>query len=232
MNRGPNAIADNYVAAHDRIEKLVAGIDDTQARSPVPGTPDWTVHDLLAHLVAVPSDIAAGRLTSIPTPDQTKAQVEERRDRSIGELLDEWTSGMGPIVEATRAGLIPAPLAIDVITHEQDLRGALGAPPVPDPDAVKWAAGGFASGLARRIKESGLPPLLLRDPDSGFDAFAGDGGPPGATVTAPVFELFRALAGRRSREQVAGYDWDGDASPYLDLFCVFGPLREHDLLDF
>lgn len=230
MNRGPTAIADHYVAAHQRIEALVGGIDETQARSPVPATPGWTVHDLLAHLVAVPSDIVAGLLTSIPTPQQTQAQVDARRDRSIGELLDEWARGLGPVVEATRAGLIPAPLAIDAITHEQDLRGALAAPSIPDADAVGWAARGFASGLGRRIIEAGCPALVLRDPDNAFDVYLGEGAP-GATLTAPVFELFRALAGRRSRRQVAAYDWEGDAGPYLDLFCVFGPLREQDLLD-
>ena len=47
----------------------------------MPGTPEWTVHDLLAHLAAILSDIASGRLTSIPGSDDTKAQVEVRRAR-------------------------------------------------------------------------------------------------------------------------------------------------------
>ena len=56
------------------------------------------------------------------------------------------------------------------------------------------------------------------------------------TVTAPVFEIFRAVAGRRSRAQVAAFGWDGgtasfEPGPYLDTFCVFGPLREQDLYD-
>ena len=47
-----------------------------------------------------------------------------------------------------------------------------------------------------------------------------------ATVSTTEFELFRALAGRRSRAQVEGYDWTGDRTPYLDVLCVFGPLAE------
>jgi uncharacterized protein (TIGR03083 family) len=228
--RSPDSIADHYVGAHDRIVGLVAALDEDQVQTTVPGTPAWTVHDLLAHLVAVPADIAAGRLTDIPTPEQTQAQVEQRRGCGIPALLEEWDQGLAPIVEATRAGLIPAPLAVDALTHEQDLRGALAAPAIPDGDAVSWAALGFSLGLGMRLKQAGLAPLRLRDPDTGFDVTAGRG-EPAATVTAPVFELFRALAGRRSRAQVAAFGWDGDSAPYLEAFCIFGPLREQDLSD-
>jgi len=231
-DRSGETIARHYENARDRIVGLVGGIDDQQALTVVPGTPEWTVHDLLAHLVAVPSDLAAGKLKGIPSPEQTQtqAQVAQRRGRGIAALLAEWDQGVGPILEATRAGMIPAPLAVDAITHEQDMRGALGAPNVPDPDAVTWAASGFALGLGFRLGGAGLPPLRLTDPTSGFDITAGDG-IAAATVTAPVFELFRAIAGRRSQAQVAAYHWDGDSSPYLEAFCVFGPLREQDLYD-
>jgi len=228
--RSPNTIADHYVGAHERIVDVVTASDDEQAQTVVPGTPAWTVHDLLAHLVAVPADIASGKLTSIPSPEQTQAQVDERRGRGIPALLAEWDQGFAPIIEATRAGLIPAPLAVDAITHEQDLRGALGAPPIPDGGAVSWAALGFSLGLGGRLKGAGLAPLRLSDPDSGFEVVAGKG-EPAATVTGPVFELFRALAGRRSQAQVAALGWEGDSAPYLDAFCVFGPLREQDLFD-
>jgi hypothetical protein len=50
-------------------------------------------------------------------------------------------------------------------------------------------------------------------------------------VSAPVFEIFRAIAGRRSQAEVAALDPDRDNRPYLDAFCVFGPLREQDLFD-
>ena len=77
----PESTAALYAEAHDRVVALVATLDDERAATPVPGTPEWTVHDLLAHLAAIPSDIASGRLTSIPGSDDTKAQVEVRRAR-------------------------------------------------------------------------------------------------------------------------------------------------------
>jgi uncharacterized protein (TIGR03083 family) len=226
----PESTALLYVDAYQRVADLVGELSDDEAARVVPGTPKWTVHDVVAHLAAIPSDITNGRLTGIPGPDQTGRQVDERRDRSIAELLDEWRSSMDPIVEAARAGLIPAPLTIDVITHEQDLRGALHAAHLDDDAALRFAVTGYSWALGRRVQEAGLPPLRLRDPARGFTATAGDGDP-ATTVSASEFDLFRALPGRRSRRQVAAFDWDGDPSPYLDHFCVFGPLPDVDITD-
>ena len=226
----PEATAELYAEAHDRIVHLVRGVTEEEARRTVPGTPEWTVHDLLAHLAAIPSDIASGRLTGIPSPEETKAQVEERRHKTIRELLDEWAGGIGPVIDGARAGLIPPPLAVDAITHEQDLRGALHAAHLDDDAALRFAVTGYSFALAGRVKAAELPALRLRDPARGFDATAGKG-EPAATVSASEFELFRALAGRRSRAQVERFDWSGDPAPYLDVMCVFGPLAETDVSD-
>ena len=226
----PESIAQVYIESHDRIVALVRDVDDETARRPVPGTPEWTVHDVLAHLAAIPTDALAGRLDGVPTPEETGKQVADRRDRTISELLREWAGNLDPILEGARAGLVPAPLAIDAVTHEQDLRGALHAAHLDDDGALRFAVTGYTVSLGRRLKEAGLPPLRLRDPARGFDAVARRGEPT-VTVSASEFELFRAMAGRRSRAQVAAFDWSEDPAPYLDSFCIFGPLAEKDISD-
>ena len=226
----PEATAELYAEAQERIVHLVRDLTDEQTGRTVPGTPQWTVHDLIAHLTGTPSDIVSGRLTSIPSPDDTARQVAERKDATIADMLEEWAGNTPPILELARAGVIPAPLAIDAVTHEQDLRGALHAAHLDDDAALRFAVTGYTFGLSRRIKAAGLPALRLRDPARGFDATAGDG-EPAATVRASEFELFRALAGRRSRAQVERFDWTGDPTPYLDVLCVFGPLAETDVSD-
>ena len=226
----PESIADLYLEGRDRVAGLVRGLKSEQAAAPVPGTPRWTVHDVVAHLVAIPGDVLGGRLTGIPTPEQTQAQVDARRHTDITALLDEWAAGIDPILELARAGLIPAPLAMDVITHEQDIRGALHLAHLDDDAALRFVVTGFTMGLDRRMKAAGVPALRLRDPARGFDATAGEG-EPAATVSAREFDLFRALAGRRSRAQVEAFDWSGDPAPYLDILCVFGPLAEKDISD-
>jgi uncharacterized protein (TIGR03083 family) len=226
----PEATAALYDEARERVVHLVHDVDDDTARRQVPATPEWTVHDLVAHLAAIPSDIVAGRLKGIPGPGDTRQQVEARRSVPIRELLDEWSEHAPAIVELARAGLIPAPLAIDAITHEQDLRGALHAAHLDDDAALRFAVTGYSMGVAHRIKTAELAPLRIRDPARGLDATCGEG-EPAATVSAIEFELFRAVAGRRSRAQVAGYDWTGDHTPYLEVLCVFGPLPESDVSD-
>src|SRR4051794_21016542 len=226
----PEATAELYAEAQDRIVHLVRDIAPDDAGRTVPGTPRWTVHDLIAHLAGTPSDIVAGTLTSVPGPEDTARQVAARREASIPDILEEWVENTPPILELARAGLIPAPLAIDAITHEQDLRGALHAAHLDDDAALRFAVTGYSIGLSRRIKSAGLPALRLRDPARGFDATCGEGDP-AATVSTTEFELFRTLAGRRSRAQADGYDWTGDRTPYPDVLCVFGPLSERDIAD-
>jgi uncharacterized protein (TIGR03083 family) len=226
----PKATAELYVESRQRVVGLVRDLPADRAATPVPGTPRWTVHDVVAHLAGIPSDIVAGRLAGVPQPDETQAQVDARREATIPELLEEWATVVEPIVELARAGLIPAPLAIDVITHEQDIRGALHAAHLDDDAALRFAVTGYSLGLGRRVKAAQLPALRLRDPARGFDATAGEGVPE-VTVSATEFDLFRSLAGRRSRAQVAAFDWTGDPTPYLDVLCVFGPLAERDISD-
>jgi uncharacterized protein (TIGR03083 family) len=222
--------ATHYTTAHARIAALVGDLTDEQVTTPVPSTPGWTVHDVLAHLAAVPTDGMAGRLTGLPTDEFTAGQIAERRDRSIVELLDEWRPNVEPMCEGARAGLVPPHLAVDALTHEQDIRGALGLPAVLSPQELRFCTNLFASGCGYAVKTAGLPALAIEATDTDFATVAGEGDQANG-VQAAEFELFRALAGRRSRTQVAGLQWSGDPAPYLDAFCIFGPLREQDLYD-
>jgi len=223
-------IATHYAAAHDRLVALVATLTDDKLATPVPATPGWTVHDVLAHLVAVPTDGLAGRINGIPTDEFTAGQVAERRDHSAVELLAEWAPNVGPMCDGARADLVPPELAVDALTHEQDIRGALGLPPALGPDELRFATKRFAGGVGMVVTSAGLPALALEATDTDFAAVAGEG-ERAVGVRAAEFEFFRALAGRRSRSQVAAYDWDGESAPYLDALCIFGPLREQDLLE-
>jgi uncharacterized protein (TIGR03083 family) len=217
-----------YAAAHQRLSALVEGLTEEQAATPVSATPGWSVHDVLAHLAAIPTDGLAGRLDGIPNEQFTAGQVAERRDRSAAELLEEWAANVGTMCDLARVDLVPQELAVDALTHEQDIRGALGLPSAIESEELRFCTRRYASGCGGAIRSAGLPTLGIEATDSDFAAVAGDG-EPGATVRAPEFEFFRALSGRRSRDQVAQFDWDGESAPYLDAFCIFGPLREQDL---
>ncbi len=220
-------IADRYADAHTRIVALVEGLGPDQCASTVPGTPKWSVRELVSHLVGGPADFAAGNLDGAGSEAWTQAHVDARLGRSIADLLEEWDSHLGPVDSAIRTGAVPAPIAFDVITHEQDLRGALGAEQVPDPLAVRFVTGGFTARVDRVVASAGLAPVAFHDPAGGWSA----GTPGGLTVEASEFEVFRSLTGRRSGRQVCALAWSGDPAPYLDLLSPFGPLRETDVSD-
>jgi uncharacterized protein (TIGR03083 family) len=212
-NPSAEEIADRYSDAHARVVALVDGLPDEQAATNVPGTPRWTVRELVSHLVGGPCELMAGNFTDAGSDEWTQAQVDARRGRTVADLLEEWDSVLPSLDGASRAGHVPAPVSFDVITHEQDLRGALGAEPTPDQLAIRFVTGGFAARVDRVVADAGLPPLEIRDPAAGWSV----GSPGGICFEASEFEVFRALTGRRSGRQVS-------ASP-------FGPLRETDVSD-
>jgi uncharacterized protein (TIGR03083 family) len=220
-------IADRYADARARVVALLADLSDEQAATNVPGTPKWSARELAAHFVGSPTDMLTGNLDGAGSEAWTQAQVDARRGRTMADLLEEWDATMSGLDGAIRAGQVPAPVAFDVITHEQDLRGAIGAPHTPDPLAVRFVTGGFSSRVDHVVAKAGLPPVEFRDPAGSWRL----GTPGGVTVEASEFECFRALTGRRSGHQVAAFAWSADPAPYLDLLSPFGPLRDSDVSD-
>jgi uncharacterized protein (TIGR03083 family) len=223
----PEEIADRYAEARARVIGIARPLTGDQLVVTVPGTPDWTVLELLSHLVGCGLELAAGNVEGAGGDEWTQAQVEARRGRSVSELLSEWDNGFATIDQQIRNGNIPSPIAFDAITHEQDLRGAVRAEPLDDPAAVGFVADGFGSRAVAVAAKAGLPDLELRDDQCGWSI----GTPGGTCLSAPKFEIFRTIAGRRSSGQVAAMAWTGDPAPYLAKLSPFGPLRDTDVLD-
>ena len=130
-------VGEAYRGVRVRVGALVARRRRPRPRTVAPATPDWTVHDLLAHLVGVTADIVSGNLDGVGTDAWAAAQVEARAATACDELLAEWNEH-GPVVEemAGQFGRAAGQLVSDATTHEHDVRGALGAPGARDSDAV------------------------------------------------------------------------------------------------
>jgi uncharacterized protein (TIGR03083 family) len=226
----PADTARHYDNAHQRLVALVRSLTDEQLATNVPGTPKWAVHDALAHLAANTTDGIAGRITGIPTEEFTDEQVRQRRGRSVGDLVAEWQGNLPTMLDAANAGLAPPNLAVDAVTHEQDVRGAIGAERVDDRDAVRFSLELFALGIRFRMKHADGLALRLQATDSDFLVMAGEGAAP-ATLRASEFELFRTLSGRRGRAAVLAMDWDGDGVAYLPWLNLFGSVPDYDVAD-
>ena len=237
-------IADLYEQLRNDISELVAGLEPDQLETPVPATPGWTVRDIVAHLAADATYVLAGDFPNeffqafgdeqaVATLNGwTTRQLEERRGRSLEELLQEWKTS-GTEVAAMMRGDKPWPddaivfgdrvLLTDAAVHQQDLFGALGIEAGRDNPAISIGLKGYITVMGWRLGSAGIPPLLL---DVGGKTYAAGEGEAGATVRASRFEFFRAMSGRRSPAQIRAYDWEGDPEPYISYFYPYGVRQE------
>ena len=199
-----------YGGVRRRVTEVIRGADPAALDEIATATPEWRVRDVLAHLVGVPADVMAGKLDGVATEPWTRAQVDARRGASVDDMLTEWDE-MGPQFEAALAG-VPFEMAgqavFDAVTHEHDIRGALGAPGARDSDAVdiawEWILGARTRANA---------PCICYVTEEGKD-ISGVGDVV-VTIEAPRFELIRAVTGRRTAAEIEGYGWDPE--PRVDL---------------
>ena len=183
---------DAYIALRRRVIDLIRSVPDEDSVRVVPSCPAWTTSALVAHMMGVNEDILAGRMEGVTTDAWTQAQVDRHTGESLRQLADGWES----IAADFDAVLphIPAPvnsqLVMDAVTHEHDLRHALGSTDGRESDAVSVALGWVLDmaetrqpGLGRRLAESGVS----------------------------QFQLLRSLTGRRTMGQMDALGLPGES---------------------
>jgi uncharacterized protein (TIGR03083 family) len=239
---------DLYRTQQEALASLVLAHPDRSGNR-VPACPEWTVHDLLAHLVELSSDAATGRLPVMDLLEQwrddgvaqrrdgmTADQVDRVEGEPAGELVSRWretTLALAPMLNGAVPFPEPAPfglaaiLVTDLVIHDQDARGALRVHNAPPGPASSLALATYLFGVDYRVRQLGLPALGVRYGNKTRLLGTGD---PAATVSATRFELLRAFGGRRSRRQILAFDWDGDPGPYVALLPAYGERRD-DLVE-
>ncbi|MCR6483554.1 maleylpyruvate isomerase family mycothiol-dependent enzyme [Amycolatopsis sp. OK19-0408] len=203
-----------YPAARRGIRALLDGRPALH-RHPVPACPEWTVTDLLAHLVEIAGRVLGrhgGTVPAAPAPDSTAPELLDRWD-DVGRELDRRLAQAGG-----RSGDL---MVMDAFTHELDLCAALGVAPPAEHVAQAPSLEVLVRGFSGEVTALGLPPLRVRSTD-GLTWTAGEGRPE-ASVTAPARDLCRALAGRRSLAQLAAMEWSEAPGPWLPAFG-WGPF--------
>jgi uncharacterized protein (TIGR03083 family) len=128
-------VSDHYRTARLRVTELVRSLDDEDLSRPVPACPGWTVHDVVAHVTGVADDALNGRLDGVATPPWTAAQVERGQGVPTLDLLDRWAE-QAAVFESLP---LPPQAVIDLTTHEQDIRGAVGQPGARDTAELRWS---------------------------------------------------------------------------------------------
>jgi len=215
-------------AAWTRVWTLVDGLDDHQAARTVPACPEWTVRNLVAHMVGLLADVLDDNEPGDHPEDWTRAQVAARSSRTLAQLRREWLSMEKDLVDWMYANTTR--LLGDVVIHEQDLRGALedpGARATPGLHALRDRS---AAGFRGAVRDAGLDPLALVG-DTWTFATDGEVESAPVVVRADDFDLTRALMTRRSAAQLRSWTSRGDIAPYLPCFAALGPLPERALHD-
>jgi uncharacterized protein (TIGR03083 family) len=211
---------------------MAPDLDADALATSVPATPAWTVKDVYAHVAGVCADILDGHMKGILDENATQRQVDERAHLDLPQVCQEWADRVEAFEKklADPAGArLHTPAAVDLWTHEQDIRAALGRPLVRAEASTAFVAGMLAASFRARWAAKELPTLRIVGDHRDWVLGVGE---PAATLRASDFELARMLIGRRSRAQMLAMNWEGDGEPelFVDHLHVFGP-PEKDLVE-
>lgn len=173
-------------------------------------------------LAGIAQDIVCLNMQGKAADSWTQVQVDRLGGRSIDELLDLW----GQMIDAVTARLTHVPqasasqLVFDTLTHEHDIRGALGESGSRTGDLTYEVALGFLTTMGDLInRHAGLPALRLTIPTIGFVELGDPRNARGRlALDIADFEVLRALGGRRSVRQLLALPWHGDPTPLLPAF--------------
>lgn len=201
--RPDDQVVQAYLEFRDRVSALILDLPESMASLSVPLCPGWEVSALISHIVGVPEDILSGRMEGVTTEAWTQAQVDRHEGKSLAQLVTAW--------QATAEEFdvffphIPSPInsqaVMDAVTHEHDLRHAVGHMGAQDSLAVEVALGWLLDMGESKVAGIGKQ---LHDSD------------------ISRYELLRSLTGRRSVDQMNQLGLDGEQ---MALILQGTPMR-------
>lgn len=205
-------IGELYRTIQGRLSDDLRAMTDDQLATPTPACPGWTVKGVLSHVAGNVEDFVAGRLAGPPDEDQTAEQVARQADTPVVDILDRWAE-QGPVFADAISEMEIWLAVFDLISHEFDIRGALGDVSHRDGPEVTELAGiiGQNADIGR--------PLRIVTPNHTI----GSDDPAAVELRVSDYELIRLRPGRRSAAQVRALDWSEDVGDDALRLCVFGP---------
>jgi uncharacterized protein (TIGR03083 family) len=212
-------LSDGYHNTRRRVSELVTSLDAAALSVRVPACPDWTVHQLVAHMAGIPEALTSGSFPAGDLQAWLDAVVKERQDVPVPELLERWEaceSGTSSLVDGGASLMF-----IDVVSHEHDLRGAVGRGGARGTPEVRATVQLLLDLLAPAITEAGLGALVV---DSGEVRWASQFVRPGCTLRVDPWEAIRVLQSRRTADEIRALPLSGDVEPYLAVLADHSPL--------
>jgi hypothetical protein len=215
-------LLDAYRAVRDRMCTIALDLDADGLATTVPSCPEWTVHDLLAHNVAIPAAIAVGDLPAGDQQAWLDGLLAARRGRPVPELVAEWAQ-----LDEVVAGVLSATAVLldDLATHEHDLRAAVDRPDhaALEADLVLPAA---LDALSAGLLDRGLGAVVVESPQG---SWASHDAEPGWTIRASAWEAFRAVGSRRTADELLALPGAGGGAAYVEVVGAHLPLPRTSL---
>lgn len=191
----------------------------------VPACPGWTLHDLLAHVTGALQDFVSNNTEGAPAPEWTATHIERFREAHIEAIKSAWRAALdkaGPVFRRMGDQFVP-----DVVTHEFDMRGALGNADERGADRLAAAVDVMRSWGSAGYKSAKLPAIEIQTERKSL--ILGEGLPQASVVTT-VFEVSRIFTGRRSSGQIRAMNWSADPTRWLEHMSMLG-RRDSDLIE-
>jgi uncharacterized protein (TIGR03083 family) len=197
-------ISAGFLAELDAFGELLRTLDPSDLDTPT-RCAGWTVRDVAGHMVGQVTDVVNGRIEGLGTPEVTEREAKERAGRSAAELvveLAEGRAGVAALAEQLDDAAWNAPVATDFdgtlgegvlalwfdgYLHADDIRAALGRPPVQS-DGLRGSIHWVAVDLRRR---GWGPSTLALD---GVDVI--EIGVGGEKITGDPYEFLLVATGR------------------------------------
>jgi uncharacterized protein (TIGR03083 family) len=217
-------IAIGYATTRERLTELVRPLRDEDLHRTVSACPAWDVHDVIAHMSGVQELLTAGEHPAGDTQAWIDGIVAARRDVPVGELLDRWAA-CAPGTTALIDGGVQV-LIVDVVSHEHDIRNAVGRPGARNVPEVPAAVEVMLAALSGLIEEAGLGALAV---DTGRAQWTSHDAPIGCTLEVEPWEALRVIVSRRTDEEMRALPATGDIEPYIRLLDARSPLPRQSL---
>lgn len=211
-----------YRESHQAICDLITSDNE---HLPVPACPGWTLHDLLAHVTGAMQDFVSGNTEGAPGSEWTAGHIERFRETRIEAIQSAWRASLdqaGPVFRRMGDQLLP-----DIVTHEFDVRGALGNTEARDAGRLAASVQVMAAWGDTYYRNASIPPIQIRINGKPIDMGEGSGQ---LTATMDAFEASRILTGRRSVAQIRALDWSAEPTPWLEHLSLLGS-RDIDLVE-
>lgn len=171
----------------------------------------WTIKDVMAHTIGIASDVANRRLEGVGSVEQNQRQVDERKDHSPRQLLDEWTEQgalleqgilelddafwQAPYSENFNVGQALQRMVEDIWVHNHDIRLPLGEEPIDGPgrtSTLEVATREWATRLPRLAPSVGSFDVSVGD----FSSSVKGAGDVAVSVTGDPITLALVSTGR------------------------------------